>query len=155
MIVIGVDPHKRVHTASAVDAATNRRLASVEVEASLAGYRQRGNGPSSSVSTGGLWRTLAVWVGIWRSGWLPATNGSTMSPPRRPLGFASCHVAADARTTSSTSGRGLRRGSCKVRPTRSTPRTWRRCWRCSTNAATIPWASGPGWSTSSMLCSET
>jgi transposase len=40
MIVIGVDPHKRVHTASAVDAATNRRLASVEVEASLAGYRQ-------------------------------------------------------------------------------------------------------------------
>ena len=40
MIVIGVDPHKRVHTASAVDADTNRRLASVEVEASLAGYRQ-------------------------------------------------------------------------------------------------------------------
>ena len=40
MIIIGVDPHKRVHTASAVDAATNRRLASVEVEASLAGYRR-------------------------------------------------------------------------------------------------------------------
>ena len=40
MIVIGIDPHKRVHTATAVDAETNRRLASVEVEASLAGYRQ-------------------------------------------------------------------------------------------------------------------
>ena len=40
MIVIGVDPHKRVHTATAIDAATNRRLAWVEVEASLAGYRQ-------------------------------------------------------------------------------------------------------------------
>ena len=40
MIIIGIDPHKRVHTASAVDAATNRRLASVEIDASLAGYRR-------------------------------------------------------------------------------------------------------------------
>jgi transposase len=40
MIIIGIDPHKRVHTASAVDATTNRRLASLEVEASLAGYRR-------------------------------------------------------------------------------------------------------------------
>ena len=40
MIIIGVDPHKRVHTATAVDAATNRRLASVEIDASLPGYRQ-------------------------------------------------------------------------------------------------------------------
>ena len=40
MIIIGVDPHKRVHTASAVDPATNRQLAAVEVEASLAGYRR-------------------------------------------------------------------------------------------------------------------
>src|SRR3954451_11419607 len=39
MIIIGVDPHKRVHTATAVDAATNRRLASLEIDASLAGYR--------------------------------------------------------------------------------------------------------------------
>ena len=40
MIIIGVDPHKRVHTATAVDAATNRRLASLEIDASLPGYRQ-------------------------------------------------------------------------------------------------------------------
>ena len=40
MIIIGIDPHKRVHTASAVDAATNRRLGSLEIEASLAGYRR-------------------------------------------------------------------------------------------------------------------
>ena len=40
MIIIGVDPHKRVHTASAVEAATNRRVAALEVEASLAGYRR-------------------------------------------------------------------------------------------------------------------
>jgi transposase len=40
LIIIGIDPHKRVHTASAVDTATNKRLASVEIEASLAGYRR-------------------------------------------------------------------------------------------------------------------
>ena len=40
MIIIGIDPHKRVHTASAVDATTNQRLASVEIDASLAGYRR-------------------------------------------------------------------------------------------------------------------
>ena len=40
MIIIGIDPHKRVHTASALDATTNRRLASVEIDASLAGYRR-------------------------------------------------------------------------------------------------------------------
>ena len=40
MIIIGVDPHKRVHTASAVDPATNRQLAALEVEVSLAGYRR-------------------------------------------------------------------------------------------------------------------
>jgi hypothetical protein len=38
LIIIGIDPHQRVHTASAVDATTNRRLASVEIDASLAGY---------------------------------------------------------------------------------------------------------------------
>lgn len=38
MIIIGVDPYKRVHTAGAVDPATNRRLASVEIEPSLVGY---------------------------------------------------------------------------------------------------------------------
>jgi transposase len=40
MIIIGVDPHKRVHTASAVEPAANRQLATLEVEASLAGYRR-------------------------------------------------------------------------------------------------------------------
>ena len=40
MIIIGVDPHKRVHTASAVEPATNQRVATLEVEASLNGYRR-------------------------------------------------------------------------------------------------------------------
>ncbi|MGH3340662.1 MAG: IS110 family transposase [Propionibacteriaceae bacterium] len=40
MIIIGVDPHKRTHVASAVDSTTNRQLAVLEVAASLAGYRR-------------------------------------------------------------------------------------------------------------------
>ena len=40
MIVIGIDPHKRVHTATAIEASTNRRVASVEIEASFDGYRR-------------------------------------------------------------------------------------------------------------------
>ena len=41
MIIIGVDPHKRLHVASAVDPATNRQVTALQVEASLAGYRRR------------------------------------------------------------------------------------------------------------------
>jgi hypothetical protein len=40
VIIIGVDPHKRTHTASAVDAATNAVAATLQIDASLAGYRQ-------------------------------------------------------------------------------------------------------------------
>ena len=38
-MIIGVDPHKRSHTASAVDAVSNATVASLQVDASLAGYR--------------------------------------------------------------------------------------------------------------------
>ncbi len=38
MMVIGVDPHKSTHTATAVDPSTNRSVASIRVEASLADY---------------------------------------------------------------------------------------------------------------------
>jgi transposase len=39
VVIIGADPHKRTHTASAVAPATNRVLATLQVQASLAGYR--------------------------------------------------------------------------------------------------------------------
>ena len=39
-MIIGVDPHKNSHTATAVDPATNAPVASLRVDASLAGYRQ-------------------------------------------------------------------------------------------------------------------
>ena len=69
MIIIGVDPHKRVHTATAVDAATNRRLASLEIDASLPGYRQLArwaNGFAEHTwaveNARGLGRHLAQWL---------------------------------------------------------------------------------------------
>ena len=69
MIIIGVDPHKRVHTATAVEAATNRRLASLEIDASLAGYRQLArwaNGFAEHTwaveNARGLGRHLAQWL---------------------------------------------------------------------------------------------
>ena len=40
MVIIGVDPHKRTHTASAVDPATHRAVATLQIEASLAEYRR-------------------------------------------------------------------------------------------------------------------
>ena len=40
MVIIGVDPHKRMHTASAMDPAANTVLSVIEIDASLAGYRR-------------------------------------------------------------------------------------------------------------------
>ena len=40
MMIIGVDPHKSTHTATAVDPHTNRAVASIRVHASLADYRR-------------------------------------------------------------------------------------------------------------------
>jgi transposase len=69
MIIIGVDPHKRVHTASAVEPAANRQIAALEVEASLAGYRRllRWAGGFSErrwavENARGLGRHLAQWL---------------------------------------------------------------------------------------------
>lgn len=39
MVIIGVDPHKRTHTASALDPGTDTVLSSLEIDASLSGYR--------------------------------------------------------------------------------------------------------------------
>ena len=69
MVIIGVDPHKRVHMASVVEPATNRQLAALKVEASLAGYRRllRWAGGFSErrwavENARGLGRHLAQWL---------------------------------------------------------------------------------------------
>lgn len=40
VVIIEVDPHKRTHTASALEPGTHRVLATLEIDATLAGYRQ-------------------------------------------------------------------------------------------------------------------
>jgi transposase len=40
MMIIGVDPHKNTHTATAVDPHTNRAAATIRIQASLADYRR-------------------------------------------------------------------------------------------------------------------
>jgi transposase len=39
-MIIGVDPHKSSHTATAVDPSTNAAVASIRIDATLAGYRE-------------------------------------------------------------------------------------------------------------------
>ncbi|MCZ4590119.1 transposase [Rhodococcus opacus] len=39
MIVIGIDPHKSTHTATAVDPVTNTDLGSIRIDATLTGYK--------------------------------------------------------------------------------------------------------------------
>jgi len=69
LVIIGIDPHKRTHTASALDPVTHRVLGSVRVEASLVGYRQllrwarQFTGRLWAVeNAGGLGRHLAQWL---------------------------------------------------------------------------------------------
>jgi transposase len=40
LIIIGVDPHKRTHTASVVETDTDKVLATLQIDASFAGYRR-------------------------------------------------------------------------------------------------------------------
>ena len=69
MVIIGVDPHKRMHVASVVEPATNRQVAVLEIEASLAGYRRLlkwaggfGERRWAVENTRGLGRHLAQWL---------------------------------------------------------------------------------------------
>ncbi|WSA05993.1 IS110 family transposase (plasmid) [Streptomyces sp. NBC_00841] len=40
MILLGVDPHKSTHTATAVEPVSNQQVGSMRIEASLADYRR-------------------------------------------------------------------------------------------------------------------
>ncbi len=68
-MIIGVDPHKSSHTATAVDPATNSPVASLRIDASLAGYRQMlrwaaqfGERRWAVENARGLGRHLAQWL---------------------------------------------------------------------------------------------
>lgn len=120
MVITGVDPHKRTHTASAVQPGASTVLATLQIDASLAGYRRllkwgaRFESRRWAVENArGLGRHLAQWL---------VARGEVVeaSPRRRPRGCVSCLEAAAARTTSSTPPQ---------RPaSRRSPRTLTRSW---------------------------
>ena len=56
-MLIGIDPHKTTHTATAVDPATNKEVASTRIDATLREYRRMLTWPSSGRSAGGRSRT--------------------------------------------------------------------------------------------------
>lgn len=69
VVIIGVDPHKRTHTASAVEPATSNVFATLQIDASLAGYRRLLRWASSFderrwaiENARGLGRHLAQWL---------------------------------------------------------------------------------------------
>ena len=69
MVIIGVDPHKRLLVASVVEPATNGQVAVLQVEASLAGYRRLlkwgggfGERRWAVENARGLGRHLAQWL---------------------------------------------------------------------------------------------
>ena len=69
VIIIGVDPHKRTHTDSALEPGTHRVLATLQIDATLAGYRQLARWAArfearrwAVENARGLGRHLAQWL---------------------------------------------------------------------------------------------
>ena len=71
MMVIGVDPHKSTHTATAVDPQTNQPVASVRIQATLSEYRRMLTWARSRGAPRGTWGSRD------RTGITPAFAGST------------------------------------------------------------------------------
>jgi transposase len=98
VVIIGVDPHKRMHVASVVEPATNRQVAALEIEASLAGYRRLlkwadkfGERSWAVENTQGLGRHLTQWL---------LARGEVVcrcTVDGDGAGCGNCLVAADAR----------------------------------------------------------
>jgi hypothetical protein len=69
VVIIGVDPHKRTHTASALEPDSHRVLATLQIDANLAGYRQLARWAArfevrrwAVENARGLGRHLAQWL---------------------------------------------------------------------------------------------
>lgn len=86
VVIIGVDPHKRTHTASAMHSDTSRVLTTMQIDASLSGYRRLLTWRLTSTSAGGRWKTPVVWVGTWLNGCSPSVRSSRTCPRPRQHG---------------------------------------------------------------------
>jgi transposase len=93
MIVIGVDPHKSTHTATALDPATNSDVGSLRIEASLAEYRR-----------------LIVWAKAWPDRTWAIENADGLGHHLALWLLARGEVVLDIPTTATARVRELSRG---------------------------------------------
>jgi transposase len=90
MVIIGVDPHKRTHTASALEPGSHRVLATLQIDATLAGYRQLARWVArfevrrwAVENARGLGRHLAQWLAV-RMSFERSDLTSPSHPPAQP-----------------------------------------------------------------------
>jgi hypothetical protein len=93
MILIGIDPHKSTHTATAVDPATNADLGSIRIESTIIDYRRISGRPVSGRSKTRMDSAIISLCGCSLS-----ASWWSISRPRRLLVFANSPKAAGART---------------------------------------------------------
>lgn len=93
MIVIGVDPHKSTHTATALDPATNSDVGSLRIEASLAEYRR-----------------LIIWAKAWPERTWAIENADGLGHHLALWLLALGEVVLDIPTTATARVRELSRG---------------------------------------------
>ena len=93
MIVIGVDPHKSTHTATALDSASNSDVGSLRIEASLTGYRR-----------------LIVWAKTWPERTWAIENADGLGHHLALWLLAMGEVVVDIPTTATARVRELSRG---------------------------------------------
>jgi transposase len=94
MIVIGVDPHKSTHTATAVDPVTNTNLGSLRVDATVAEYRR-----------------LVAWAKSWPQRQWAIENAEGLGHHLAQWLLARDEVVLDVPTTATARVRELSRGA--------------------------------------------
>ena len=93
MIVIGIDPHKSSHTATAVDPATNTDLGSIRIDATRTGYK-----------------TLIAWAKSWLRRQWAVENAYGLGHHLAQWLLAAGQVILDVPATATTRVRELSRG---------------------------------------------
>ncbi|AWK76863.1 IS110 family transposase (plasmid) [Rhodococcus oxybenzonivorans] len=94
MIVIGIDPHKSTHTATAVDPATNTDLGSIRIDATITGYK-----------------TLTAWAKAWPTRKWAIENAEGLGHHLAQWLLVLGELVLDVPTTSTARIRQLSRGS--------------------------------------------
>jgi hypothetical protein len=138
-VIIGVDPHKLSHTATAVDPLTNMAMASLCIDASLAGYRDLMRWASQFPKRRWVVENAKGLGCTSRSGSSLVMRRSSMSRPRRRLGCGSSRGADVGRTMRSTRPPRPAWLPCRAMHAKRAPTTRPRCSPSSRNGRrTLP-----------------